>query len=73
MCADNGISAERVEMSSLRKGGRYLRRGDDRTDRAAVPDPFGHRYNVGNHALGLEAPIMRARPAKTALHFVGDA
>src|SRR5437762_9022174 len=60
-------------MSSLRERGRDLRRGDNRAERATVPDPFGHRHDVGNHTLRFETPIMRASPPKPGLHFIGDA
>ena len=35
--------------------------------------PLAMRDDVGNHALGLEAPVMRAGAAEAGLHFVGDA
>src|SRR5438552_329127 len=60
-------------MSSLRERGGNLWRSDDGAERAAVPDSFRHRDDVGNHALRFETPIMRASPPKPGLHFIGDA
>ena len=52
---------------------RNLRRRDHGSERTAVADTFGHRDDVGNHALCFETPEVRARPAKARLHFVRDA
>src|SRR6516225_2004343 len=50
-----------------------LRSGDDRGERHAVADALGHRHDVGDHALRLESPEMRAGAAKTGLHLVRNA
>lgn len=35
----------------------------------AIPDPFGHGDDVGQDAVGLEAPEVRAQPSKSRLHL----
>mmetsp|Transcript_20748 Transcript_20748/g.64352 ORF Transcript_20748/g.64352 Transcript_20748/m.64352 type:complete len:309 (+) Transcript_20748:281-1207(+) len=70
---DDWIAAIRVEVQALRKRLRNLGRGHHRRQREAVADALGHRHNVGDDAMVLEAPVVGARAPKARLHLVGDA
>ena len=47
--------------------------GRHRGDRRAVAQALGHRDDVGRHAPVLVRPVVIARAAEAALHFVGNA
>ena len=70
---NNGVATEGVEVSFLRHDRGDFRRGDDRGEWSAVADALGQRDDVGDDALRLEAPEMRAGAAEAGLDFVGDA
>lgn len=69
-CRANRVAAERVEVQAVRDAGGDLRCGDDRGQRQAVADSFGHRHDVGHDTLVLEAPVVAAGAAETGLHLV---
>jgi hypothetical protein len=47
--------------------------GDDGGEGEAVADGFGHDDDVGDDAVVLEAPEIRAGAAEAGLNFIGDA
>ena len=60
-------------MDPRREGLGDGRRGHHGGERRAVADALGHRDDVGDHALRLEPPEVRAGAGEARLHLVGDA
>ena len=68
------VTAERAEkLYGFAEGSSDLRGGDYGRQRKSVADGFAEDNDVGNNALRLETPEMRAEAAKTDLNFIGDA
>src|SRR5690606_16912002 len=69
----NGITTESIEVDAGGEGLGDLRGGDDGSEGAAIADAFGHRHDIGDDTLGLEAPEVGAGAAEAGLDFIGDA
>ena len=69
----HGVAAKGVEVDAGGKGLGDLWGGDDGGEGEAVADAFGHGDDVGDDALGLEAPVVGAGSSEPGLDFVGDA
>mmetsp|Transcript_37368 Transcript_37368/g.110324 ORF Transcript_37368/g.110324 Transcript_37368/m.110324 type:complete len:364 (+) Transcript_37368:630-1721(+) len=66
------VAAKRVEMQPRRQRRRNLWRRDDRAERQPVADAFGHRHDVRDDAVVLEAPVVGAGASKACLNFVSN-
>ena len=63
--------AEELHAVGERRGD--VRCGHHRGHRVPIPDGLSHRYDVGDNALRLEGPEVRAYTSEANLHFVSDA
>ncbi len=72
--AGNGIAAEGAEeFHAVVEACGDFWSGDDCRERECISDRFAEHHDVGDNALRLEAPEVRAETAEADLHFVGDA
>jgi hypothetical protein len=72
--ARNWIASESIEvLHSVCERFSYFASCDDCCHRVPITDWFTHRHDVWNHALGFEAPHVRAHAPETDLDLVCDA
>src|SRR5262249_43907969 len=71
--AHDRIASKSVKVDSLRKHIGNQRSGDHGGQGATVANALGHRDDVGDHALGLEAPEVAAHAAEAGLNLIGNA
>jgi hypothetical protein len=66
------IATERVEVNSAGECLCDLSSRRHRGEWNTVPDPLGHRDDVGNNTVVLEPPVVLAGAAEAGLNFVGN-